>query len=82
MQFMSRYSAIPLFLSLIAISSTAQAEDKVGKEKWADAALPVTSGLELWLDAGRLNAAQGQRRKRDRRRRQSRNLVRRFRPRP
>src|SRR5262249_12418287 len=26
-------------------------------EPWADARLPVKDGLELWLDAGRLNAA-------------------------
>ena len=57
MQFMSRYTAISLFLSLLALGATARAEDKVAKEKWADTALPVTSGLELWLDAGRLNAA-------------------------
>src|SRR4051794_40297604 len=26
-------------------------------EKWADPGLPIRDGLELWLDAGRLNAA-------------------------
>src|ERR1700736_4867759 len=26
-------------------------------EPWADAKLPVTDGLELWLDAGRIEAA-------------------------
>jgi putative heme-binding domain-containing protein len=45
-----------LLLGLLFFAAPLRAEDK-GAEKWADAALPVTDGLELWLDAGRLNAA-------------------------
>ena len=49
---MSRPAVI---LLLLTVTAPAWADDK--PEKWADAALPVTDGLELWLDAGRLNAA-------------------------
>ena len=42
-------------LLLLTVAAPAWAGDR--PEKWADPALPVTDGLQLWLDAGRLNAA-------------------------
>ncbi len=40
---------------LVAVSSL-NAADPPSVEKWADAKLPVTAGLELWLDASRATA--------------------------
>ncbi len=42
-------------LLLAAVAVPAFAADQPAK--WADSAMPVTDGLQLWLDAGRLNAA-------------------------
>ena len=42
-------------ISILIIAAPAWAGD--APEKWADPALPVSDGLQLWLDAGRLNAA-------------------------
>ncbi|HBI42408.1 MAG TPA: hypothetical protein DDY78_06045, partial [Planctomycetales bacterium] len=53
---MLRRLALLLLLGVLSFTAPLRAEDK-GAEKWADSALPVTDGLELWLDAGRLNAA-------------------------
>ena len=51
---MSRRAALLLLLAAFA-AAPARGGDR--PEKWADAKLPVTDGLQLWFDAGRLNAA-------------------------
>src|SRR5450759_1899697 len=56
MEIMSLRLSLLLLLGVLSFTAPLRAEDK-GAEKWADSALPVTDGLELWLDAGRLNAA-------------------------
>lgn len=43
---------IPLFTCLLLISPA-----RAGVARWADAGIPVTEGLELWLDATRENEA-------------------------
>jgi putative heme-binding domain-containing protein len=43
--------------SLLAVFAAAPVWADARPEKWAHPALPVVDGLELWLDAGRLNAA-------------------------
>lgn len=42
-------------VALVLLSCLATSTHAI--EPWADARLPVTSGLQLWLDAGRLDAA-------------------------
>jgi putative heme-binding domain-containing protein len=51
-------SSLPILLAAAVCHGqpAARAADG-GAEKWADPSLPVRDGLELWLDAGRLNAA-------------------------
>jgi putative heme-binding domain-containing protein len=41
------------FLSTLAACAGALAADEPPRPKWADPELPVTAGLELWLDAAR-----------------------------
>ena len=41
-----------LALALVSVGLPARAV-----EPWADPRLPVTAGLELWLDAGRIDVA-------------------------
>ena len=42
---------------VIVLSSAALPPNARAVEKWADPKLTVQGGLELWLDAGQLNAA-------------------------
>ncbi|MBX9580780.1 MAG: ThuA domain-containing protein [Gemmataceae bacterium] len=48
--------SLPAAVVLFALASPATA---AGPEPWADPKLPVTDGLELWLDASRVEAAAG-----------------------
>src|SRR5579875_1989610 len=50
-----RPALLPLFV--IAVVSLAPSAETRTAEPWADSRLTVTNGLELWLDADRLNAA-------------------------
>jgi putative heme-binding domain-containing protein len=53
-----RFALVPaLVLAAVVLSLVAAGPPAGVREKWADPALPASDGLELWLDAGRLNAA-------------------------
>jgi putative heme-binding domain-containing protein len=57
---MFRRAAGPLllcFLPFAALCIRGEPGDKPKTEKWADAGLPVADGLQVWLDAGKLNEA-------------------------
>ena len=55
---MFRCAAVLLLLGVLPLTAApTQGDDRPAPAKWADAGLSVTDGLELWFDAGRLNAA-------------------------
>ncbi|MBN9118555.1 MAG: ThuA domain-containing protein [Planctomycetes bacterium] len=47
----------PLRATLVLLVAFGGARSARAAEPWADEKLPVTNGLELWLDAGRIGAA-------------------------
>src|SRR4051812_21633599 len=48
---------LPQFLVLFVLAPIL-AQPVLAAEPWADAKLPVTTGLQLWLDAGRATGGQ------------------------
>src|SRR5947208_924097 len=53
----SALAAAVLAAVAVSVGDTNQANQPAQLEPWADARLPVTAGLSLWLDAGRQSAA-------------------------
>lgn len=49
--------ALVALLALAVLSIAARTDGPRAAEAWADGGLPVKEGLELWLDAGRINVA-------------------------
>src|SRR6266567_1907114 len=47
----------PFRLTCVLLLALACGSQLLAVEPWADAKLPVTDGLELWLDAGRIDEA-------------------------
>src|SRR5882724_5013073 len=53
-----RVSALASLITIVALALPgADAAQATSPAPWADSAIPVTKGLQLWLDAGKLQAA-------------------------